>query len=52
VRRVIREHGSAGLATWYFLPTGSDVEVEYLLRRFKGAYYRRRYPNISLTGAE
>jgi len=52
VRRVIREHGSAGLASWYYLPTGSDAEVEYLLRRFKGAYYRRRYPNLSLTGAE
>ncbi len=52
VQRVLREHGSAGLATWYFLPTGSNTEVEYLLRRFKGAYYRRRYPNISLTGVE
>jgi hypothetical protein len=52
VRRVIREHGSAGLAAWYYLPVGDAVEVEYLLRRFKGAYYRRRYPNISLLGAE
>ncbi len=52
VRRVIRENGSAGLAAWSFLPTGAAAEVEYLLRRFKGAYYRRRYPNISLLGAE
>jgi hypothetical protein len=33
-------------------PAGDTAEVEYLLRRFKGAYYRRRHPNISLRGAE
>jgi hypothetical protein len=52
VRRVIREQGSAGIAALYYLPTGDDSEVEYLLRCFKGVYYRRRYPSISLLGAE
>ncbi len=51
VRRVIRQHGSAGLAALYYLPTGDDAELEYLLRRFKGCYYRRRYPNVSLLVA-
>ena len=51
VRRVIREHGSAGLAALYYLPIGDDAELEYLLRQFKGFYYRHRYPNISLLGA-
>jgi hypothetical protein len=51
VRRVIREHGSAGLASLYFLPSGDTTELEFLLRRFKGLYYRRRYPRISLLGA-
>jgi hypothetical protein len=51
VRRVIREHGSAGLASLYFLPSGDTAELEFLLRRFKGLYYRRRYPRISLLGA-
>jgi hypothetical protein len=31
--------------------TEIDAELEYLLRRFKGFYYRRRYQNISLLGA-
>jgi len=51
VRRVIREHGSTGIAALYYLPVGDTIELEYLLRRFKGFYYRRRYPNISLLGA-
>jgi len=50
VQRVIRGHGGAGIAALYYLPTGDDSELEYLLRRFKGFYYRRRYPNISLLG--
>ncbi len=52
VRRVIREHGSSGIAALYYLPIGDGAELEYLLRRFKGFYYRRRYPNISLVGTE
>ena len=51
VRRVIREHGSGGIAALYYLPIGDAAELEYLLRRFKGFYYRRRFPNISLLGA-
>lgn len=50
VRRVIREYGSAGLAALYYLPTGDDAALDYLLRQFKGSYYRRRYPNLSLLG--
>lgn len=52
VRRVTRDHGSGGIAALYRLPTGDAAELEYLLRRFKGFYYRRRYPNISLIGVE
>jgi hypothetical protein len=47
VRRVIRDAGSEGIARLYFLPDGEDG-IEYLLRRFKGHYYRNRYPCISL----
>ena len=47
VRRVIRDVGSSGLEKLYFLTNGTDG-VEYLLRRFKGCYYRKRYPCISL----
>ncbi len=47
VRRVIRDAGSTGLERLYFL-SGSTAGIEYLLRRFKGLYYRKRYPCISL----
>ena len=42
VRRVIRDVGSSGLEKLYFLTSGADG-VEYLLRRFKGCYYRKRH---------
>jgi len=48
VRRVIQDYGRASLSALYYLPTGNDSEVEYLLRRFKGHFYRRRFPCISL----
>ncbi len=47
VRRVIRDAGSTGLETLYFL-TGSPNGIDYLLRRFKGRFYRNRYPAIFL----
>lgn len=51
VRRVVGKHGRAGLAALYYLPTGDEAELEYLLRRFKGVCFRRRFPSISLLGA-
>ncbi|MFO7773908.1 MAG: DUF3843 family protein [Dehalococcoidia bacterium] len=50
VRRLAREHGSESIEA-AFLIRGSHDEshVDYLLRRFKGAYYRRRYPRIALV---
>mgnify|MGYP001582576439 CR=1 FL=1 len=51
VHRVVGQYGGAGLAALYFLPIGDGAELEYLLRRFKGFYFRRRFPNISLLGA-
>jgi len=47
VRRVIRDAGSAGIERLYCL-SDSEEGMEYLLRRFKGLYYRKRYPCISL----
>jgi hypothetical protein len=46
VRRLIRDVGSSGLESSIFLTSGADG-VEYLLRRFKGCYYRKRPPNLS-----
>jgi len=50
VRRVIGEVGIAAVQSieaLYLLPEEANG-VEYLLRRFKGCYFRKRYPNLSL----
>ncbi|HEY5892669.1 MAG TPA: DUF3843 family protein [Chthoniobacterales bacterium] len=47
VRRVIRDAGSSAIARLYFL-TDCAEGIEYLLRRFKGCFYRKRHPCISL----
>jgi hypothetical protein len=50
VRRLTQEYGSESIEA-AFLIRGSHDEshVNYLLRRYKGAYYRRRYPRITLV---
>jgi hypothetical protein len=48
VRRVIREQGSAGIEAYYHLPEEAKEGIEYLLRRFKGSHFRKRYPSLSL----
>lgn len=47
VRRVIRDAGSKGIERLYSLHDGAG-SLDYLLRRFKGCYYRKRYPCISI----
>jgi hypothetical protein len=49
VRRLIQEYGSESIES-AFLIRGEHNEshIDYLLRRFKGAYYRNRYPGIAL----
>jgi hypothetical protein len=50
VRRLTREYGSESIEA-AFLIRGSHDEshIDYLLRRYKGAYYRKRYPRITLV---
>ena len=49
VRRLSQEYGSESIEA-AFLIRGSHNEshIDYLLRRYKGAYYRNRYPRIVL----
>jgi len=49
VRCLLEEAGDAALAGLFRLPQGADEGTEYLLRRFKGAYYHQRYPCIALV---
>ena len=50
VRRLIQEYGSESIES-AFLIRGSHDEshIDYLLRRYKGTYYRKRYPHIAFV---
>lgn len=51
VRRVVREYGeeaAASIAVAYRIePDPAHPILDYLLRRYKGEYYRARYPHVS-----
>ncbi|MBI4595788.1 MAG: hypothetical protein HY730_05340, partial [Candidatus Tectomicrobia bacterium] len=49
VKRLVQVHGYEAIEA-AFLVRGSHQEshLEYLLRRYKGAYYRNRYPRLAL----
>lgn len=46
----MQEYGDASLAPTFLLrETADKVYVEYLLRRYKGRFYRQRYPTLVLV---
>jgi len=50
VRTVVREHGDASVAAAFLIQRETAPEyLEYLLRRYKGHFYRRRYPSLTLV---
>jgi hypothetical protein len=50
VRRLTREYGSESIETAFLIRGSRDEShVDYLLRRYKGAYYRKRYPRVALV---
>ena len=50
VRRMVEEHGSESIRAAFMLPEhGPGYWLEYLLRRHKGHFYRRRYPSLSIV---
>jgi hypothetical protein len=52
VRRVVHEYGDESIAATFFIePDPDGVYLEYLLRRYKGHFYRNRYPSISIIDA-
>jgi hypothetical protein len=49
VRRLIQEYGSESIEAAFLIRGRYDEShVNYLLRRYKGAYYRNRYPRVAL----
>lgn len=50
VRRLVREHGAAALLEVFQLRRlPPDLALEFLLRCYKGRFYRNRYPSLSIT---
>lgn len=50
MQRLAAEYGSESMAEAFLIRRHLDQPyVDYLLRRYKGVYYRRRYPNLSIV---
>lgn len=51
VLRLVRDHGAESIGAAYLIRNfEADQDLAYLLRRYKGHFYRNRYPSISLIG--
>ena len=50
VRRLTQEYGYESIEAAFLIRSSHcEFNLNYLLRRYKGAYYRRRYPRITLV---
>jgi hypothetical protein len=49
VRRLASEHGAESLAEAFLIRNTPGFALEFLLRRHKGHFYRKRYPTLSLV---
>ncbi len=50
VRRLAEDHGSESIAAAFLLDRQKeDYVLEYLLRRYKGRFYRPRYPTLTIV---
>jgi hypothetical protein len=50
VKRVVREYGDESIAAAFFIKVAEDDRfLEYLLRQYKGDFYRKRYPALSIV---
>jgi hypothetical protein len=50
VRKLVQDYGNASIAAAFLMPQDCDrYYVEYLLRRYKGHFYRKRYPSLTIV---
>ena len=50
MRKLVQEYGDESIASTFFIRETSDkVYLEYLFRRYKGHFYRNRYPSLSIV---
>ncbi|MCB0166738.1 MAG: DUF3843 family protein [Anaerolineae bacterium] len=50
VRRLLQDYSDASIAAAYLIDQPPDYYLDYLLRRYKGHFYRRRYPHLTVVG--
>src|SRR5215471_1534891 len=52
VRKLVQDYGDASIAAAFLIPQdGGTYYLEYLLRRYKGHFYRKRYPSLTIVDA-
>jgi hypothetical protein len=52
VRKLVQDYGDASIAAAFLIPQDCDkYYLEYLLRRYKGHFYRKRYPSLTIVDA-
>jgi hypothetical protein len=50
VRKLVQDYGDASIAAAFLIPQDCDkYYLEYLLRRYKGHFYRNRYPSLTIV---
>lgn len=50
VRKLVQQYGDASIASAFLIPQDYDKHyLEYLLRRYKGHFYRKRYPSLTIV---
>ena len=50
VRKLIQEYGDKSIAGAFLIPDSvNNYFLDYFLRRYKGVFYRKRYPSISFV---
>jgi hypothetical protein len=50
VRKLVQDYGDASIAAAFLIPQDCDKHyLEYLLRRYKGHFYRKRYPSLTIV---
>jgi len=48
IKRIIKDYGDESLLKAFMIETTDINAVDYLLRKYKGHFYRNRYPSVSV----
>jgi hypothetical protein len=50
VHKLVEDYGAASIASSFLIPRACEpYYLDYLLRRYKGHFYRKRYPSLSIV---